>query len=40
MNRISRTRHIAKTLGIRFAAGYARNAGLSIEAALWILLRR
>lgn len=31
---------IAKTLGIRRAAGYLRNRGWSLEGALWVLLRK
>lgn len=38
--RIWRARHIARTLGIRQAAGYMRNQGFSIEAARWVLLGR
>lgn len=36
--RVWRARQIAKSLGIRRAAGYLRNQGFSIEAARWILL--
>lgn len=40
MRRLERMRIIASSLGIRVAAGYARNSGLSLEAALWGLLRK
>lgn len=30
---------IAKSLGIKCAAGYLRNNGFSLESSLWILLR-
>lgn len=31
---------IKKSLGLKRAAGYLRNRGYSVEAAVWILLRR
>lgn len=40
MNRLTRMKVIQASLGIRVAAGYARNSGLSLEAALWVLLRK
>lgn len=40
MNRVERAEAIARSLGVRRAAGYLRNQGVSLEAALWILLRR
>jgi hypothetical protein len=33
-------RHIRRTLGTRCAAGYLRNRGVSLEAALFILLNK
>ena len=30
---------IKRTLGIRRAAGYLRNRGVSVEAAVWLLTR-
>lgn len=36
-NHITRARNIASSLGVRVAAGYLRDRGWSIEAALWIL---
>lgn len=39
MKELDKARSIAKTLGVRAAAGYLRNRNWSIEAALWILLR-
>ena len=38
MSRLARAKVIRASLGIRVAAGYCRNSGLSLEAALWILL--
>lgn len=37
--KVSVARHIARTLGIRRAAGYLRNNGVSVEAAVYILLQ-
>lgn len=37
---ILRAQRMAKNLGTRAAAGYLRNRGVSLEAALWILLGR
>ena len=34
----SRAKHLVKTLGVRCAAGYLRNRGVSLEAALYVLL--
>lgn len=34
-----RAEGIKRTLGVRRAAGFLRNRGVSIEGALWILLR-
>jgi hypothetical protein len=31
---------IRRSLGVRCAAGYLRNQGVSLEAALWLLTRR
>ena len=39
-NRVTRARNIARSLGIRVAAGYCRNSGLSLRMALWVLLRK
>lgn len=36
---IKRATQIKKNLGVRSAAGYCRNKGISLEAALWILLQ-
>ena len=30
---------MSKSLGVKVAAGYLRNNGFSLEAAVWILLR-
>lgn len=35
---LDRAKRIARTLGTRFAAGYMRNRGWSIESALYTLL--
>ena len=35
---VKRARTIQKSLGLRVAAGYLRNSGISIELALYILL--
>lgn len=40
MARLERARIILSSLGVRVAAGYCRNQGLSLEAALWVLLRK
>ena len=40
MSRLARARIIRASLGIRVAAGFCRNSGLSLEAALWFLLRK
>lgn len=37
-NEIARARAIQKSLGVRYAAGYMRNRGWSVEAARYILL--
>ncbi len=37
---VARAKHIQKTLGTRFAAGYLRNQGVLIEEALEILAVR
>jgi hypothetical protein len=37
---IRRARHIARTLGVRCAAKYLRNRGVSVEGARWVLLGR
>lgn len=35
---IIRAKMIARTLGTKYAAGYMRNRGWSVEAAIWVLL--
>lgn len=35
-----RARYIARTLGLRAAAGFLRNRGWPFESALWVLCRR
>lgn len=35
-----RARNMAKSLGIRYAAGYLRNQGISVEASLYWLTRK
>lgn len=35
---LDRAKRIARTLGIRSAAGFMRNRGWSIESALYVLL--
>lgn len=35
---LKRARHIKRTLGARYAAGYLRKRGWSLEGALWVLL--
>lgn len=37
---ILRAQRMARNLGYRAAAGYLRNRGVSLEAALWILLNK
>lgn len=34
-----RAMSIKRTLGIKYAAGYLRNRGVSVEAACWMLTR-
>ena len=34
---MTRAQRIARTLGVRRAAGYLRNQGVCLETALWIL---
>lgn len=36
---VQRANAIRRTLGIRRAAGYLRNRGVSVEAAAWLLTR-
>lgn len=41
MNQVQdKARHIRRTIGTRPAAGYLRNRGVSLEAALFILLNK
>ena len=40
IDQISRALLIAKSLGVRSAAGYLRRCNFSIEAALWLLVYR
>lgn len=37
---ISKARKLQSQLGTRCAAGYLRNRGWTLEAAIWILLRK
>lgn len=39
-NLAQRAKGIQRTLGTRRAAGFLRNRGVSVEGALWILLRK
>ena len=40
LDQITRAIIIAKSIGVRYAAGYLRDRGFSIEAALYLLARR
>ena len=40
LDQMKRATIIAKSLGVRYGAGYLRNRGYSIDAALWLLARR
>lgn len=40
MSILTRAKHINKTLGTRAAAGFMRNKGFSLEAALYVLLNK
>jgi hypothetical protein len=37
---MNNAKHYARTVGHRAAAGYLRNRGWSLEAAVWILFRK
>jgi hypothetical protein len=37
---IEQARSIQKSLGVKFAAGYLRNRGFSLDAALWVLFQK
>jgi hypothetical protein len=40
LRQIAKARWLALKLGYRCAAGYLRNRGWSLEAAIWILFRK
>jgi hypothetical protein len=40
LDQMERAIIIAKSLGVRYGAGYLRDRGWSIDAALWLLARR
>ena len=40
LDQIERAEYIRRSLGVRSAAGYLRDRGWSIDAALWLLARR
>ena len=40
LDQMKRAEIICRSLGVRSAAGYLRNRGYSLDAALWLLARR